>query len=251
MISIYLMEYFQKFTDSVKKVWWGEQPDFTSCSTVANDTASAADQDVSGALQAEAVEEAESRISYANDVACVEVQDIFRSRDDVAVGEKSLVSDTFDIKYTVLRQLEEISKLEDYQSGDELAVIGRLDAAFTQKVSTSVFVVGPHSSEKRQLLDRVLAKYEKHSCSRNPVITARISGLQCSSDSQALTFIVDQFLVRDQSKKSSTQVLVDLETLLRVSICNLIKSKSMCEFKIFFDVEIATTFGRLSRNYYD
>jgi hypothetical protein len=100
----------------------------------------------------------------------------------------------------------------------------RMDIAFTEKMSTSMIVVGPVGSGKKRLVESVLATYradkgraggDKNSHVGIPV--ARVKGLVCTSDHQALCSIADQFLLRSGigMEKHINIVLEDLESHFR------------------------------------
>ena len=105
---------------------------------------------------------------------------------------------------------------DSYLSRAESELRSRLNIAFTQRVSTSLLVVGPVGSGKKRLVESLLATYNvgKGKCG---IAVARIKGLVCTTDQQALCSIADQFLLRSGVgfEKNVTVVLRDLEAHFR------------------------------------
>lgn len=105
---------------------------------------------------------------------------------------------------------------DNYLSRAESELRSRLNIAFTQRVSTSLLVVGPVGSGKKRLVESLLATYNvgKGKCG---IAVARIKGLVCTTDQQALCSIADQFLLRSGVgfEKNVTVVLRDLEAHFR------------------------------------
>lgn len=104
---------------------------------------------------------------------------------------------------------------EYYLSKVETELHSRLNIAFNQKVSTSLLVIGPVGSGKKRLVESLLESYIHPD--KGGIAVARIKGLVCSTDQQALCSIADQFLLRSGvgHEKNINIVLEDLEAHFR------------------------------------
>lgn len=121
------------------------------------------------------------------------------------------------IQNFIFGRLSCLTDIDEYQANKK-SISDRLDAAFSQGVSSSIFVVGPSNSDKASVLDNVISQYENtHGIDGGKPIIARVSGMHGLSDNHALLCIIDQFVMRDSNYKSSSIILEDLESLLRVS----------------------------------
>ena len=70
---------------------------------------------------------------------------------------------------------------------EEIQIKSRLNDAFERRVSTSILVVGPTGSGKRELVEKVMIDYCTEGINRfSPVSVARINGLVHLNDNQVV-----------------------------------------------------------------
>jgi Cdc6-like AAA superfamily ATPase len=87
-------------------------------------------------------------------------------------------------KEILWRQLNSNSDLA-HLSKEENQIKSRLKDAFDRRVSTSILVVGPTGSGKRELVEKVMIDYCSEGInSSNPISVARINGLVHLNDNQ-------------------------------------------------------------------
>ena len=89
-------------------------------------------------------------------------------------------------KEILWRQLNSNSNLV-HLSKEENQIKSRLKDAFDRRVSTSILVVGPTGSGKRELVEKVMIDYCSDGInSSSPISVARINGLVHLNDNQVL-----------------------------------------------------------------
>ena len=122
-------------------------------------------------------------------------------------------------KSLLWKSLTDTLSLSNESSNEENDLKKRLDAAFKQKVSTSILLIGPPGCGKRKLVDKVLTSYNPYNNEEkdddNDTIEpsiARVNGNICTQDSQALNSLADQLLIRSTTEERHFNLAVeDLE----------------------------------------
>jgi hypothetical protein len=123
-----------------------------------------------------------------------------------------------------------------YLSQVEADIRSRLDLAFQQKMSTSLLVVGPAGSGKKDVIDSVLQSYTNDHAVFNtnndgsndgslnvhqtPFSVARVQGQVCTSDQEALCSIAGQLCLRPTTGRDLSLALEDLEDHFRQCALN-------------------------------
>jgi len=126
-------------------------------------------------------------------------------------------------KSLLWKSLTDTLSLSNESSNEENDLKKRLDAAFKQKVSTSILLIGPPGCGKRKLVDKVLTSYNPYNNEEkdddNDTIEpsiARVNGNICTHDSQALNSLADQLLIRSTTEERHFNLAVeDLEKHFR------------------------------------
>jgi len=135
------------------------------------------------------------------------------------VSSSSTVIDDIEIARTKSLLWKSLTTSNDITSisKEELDLKSKLDAAFKQKVSTSILLIGPPGCGKRKLVDKVLTSYNPYDTDTGgdgfvePSI-ARVNGNICTQDSQALNSLADQLLIRSATEDRHFNLAVeDLE----------------------------------------
>lgn len=99
---------------------------------------------------------------------------------------KSSRAEVIVCKQLLWRQLNCNSDLT-HLVNEEIQIKSRLNDAFERRVSTSILVVGPTGSGKRELVEKVMIDYCTEGVNRfSPVSVARINGLVHLNDNQVI-----------------------------------------------------------------
>lgn len=110
-------------------------------------------------------------------------------------------------KETLWKQLNQNSDI-GHLANEEGQIKSRLVDAFDRRVSTSILVVGPTGSGKRELVEKVMIDYCSEGIKNSkPVSVARINGLVHLNDNQ----------VRERTSESLSLFLVTLSVQLQLS----------------------------------
>jgi Cdc6-like AAA superfamily ATPase len=127
--------------------------------------------------------------------------------------------DDAEIPYCRSRLWKQLNEIGDFQhlSKEEEQIRSRLESAFTRQVSTSILVIGPDGSGRKEIVEKVLASFMAESELKSQTVrVARVNGLVHRNENQAVVSLADQFVMRTSSERNVNIAEEDLEDFLRV-----------------------------------
>ena len=146
-------------------------------------------------------------------------------------------------KETLWKQLNQNSDL-GHLANEEGQIKSRLVDAFDRRVSTSILVVGPTGSGKRELVEKVMIDYCSEGIKNSkPVSVARINGLVHLNDNQ----------VRERTSESLSLFLVTLSVQLQLSQTFFLKPRLRwvlqinCYYVLVIPIGISISLMRISK----
>lgn len=111
-------------------------------------------------------------------------------------------------KVVLWKQLNSNADL-NHLVNEEVQIKSRLVDAFDRRVSTSILVVGPTGSGKRELVEKVMIDYCTDGLHNSrPVSVARINGLVHLNDNQVREFFIFSFVSKSNLSRTLSKFFI-------------------------------------------